>query len=227
MQQEKHTCYKCNKTIYGNDNVELDEKGTRHLDSEQEKCVNIKNILIPFVGFYESLASNRVEEMAFRNYVIEKGIPDNEKTGWLDTPEDMTEAEQTDFWDNYYPEHVEELQKEVAVAYMDALGSEIGLDLKFESISSPRYYNYTTDRLFVDADLNELIHLYNRTDQTILAEMIKERHTSGPGFNSYYENDINDPSWQDPALYDHNQWCTVIEAYVKQNEVELSDLYWI
>lgn len=189
--------------------------------------VQTKNILIPFVGFYESLASNRVEDTAFRNYVAEKDIKDNEKTGYMDTPDDMTEAEQEDFWDNYYQEHYQELEKEVAVAYMDALGTELGLDLKFESISSPKYYNFTTDRLFVDADLNELIHLYNRTDKNILAETIKENHTSCDGFSSYYENNINDPSWQDPALYDHNQWCTVIEANVKQNEVELLDLYWI
>ncbi len=99
--------------------------------------------------------------------------------------------------------------------------------MEFESIDSPRQYNFTTDRLFVDVPANELIHFYNRVDQGILADMIKEKHTSGPGFDSFYENDINDPSWQDPALFDHNQWCTVIEAKAKQEEVDLDELYYI
>jgi len=99
--------------------------------------------------------------------------------------------------------------------------------MEFESIDSPRQYNFTTDRLFVNVDANELIHFYNRVDQKILAEMVKEKHTSGPGFDSYYENDINDESWHNPAKYDHNQWCTVIEAKIKQDGIEVDDLYYI
>lgn len=186
-----------------------------------------KNILIPFVGFYESQASEKAEDIAFRDYVAEKDIKENEKTGWLDKPEDMTEKEQDDFWDVYYPEHIKNIREQVATDYMNALGKELGLDLKFESIDSPAYYNFTTDRLFVDVPEDQLIELYNKTDKKILAEMIKENHTSGPGFTSYYENDIKDPSWQDPVEYDHNQWLTVIEAKIKQDEIELSDLYWI
>lgn len=186
-----------------------------------------KNILIPFVGFYESIASEKAEDIAFHDYITEKDIKENPETGWLDKPEDMTEAEQEDFWDNYYPAKIKEIREQVAKDYIEHLGKELGLKLTFESISSPRYYNFTTDRLFVDVDSNELIHLYNLVDQKILAEMIKERHTSRPGFDSYYENDINDPSWQDPALYDHNQWETVVDAYIKQNEIEVDELYYI
>jgi len=186
-----------------------------------------KNISIPFVGFYESIASNKAEDIAFRDYIIEKNIQDNPITGWMDKPEDMTEDEQTQFWDKYYPSKIKNIREQIAKDYIEHLGSELGLDMKFESIDSPKQYNYTTDRLFVDVPLEQLIKLYNRTDQTTLAEMIKERHTSRPGFDSYYENDINDPSWQDPANYDHNQWQTVIEAKVKQDQVDLDELYYI
>jgi len=110
---------------------------------------------------------------------------------------------------------------------MDALAGELGLDLKFESIDSPKYYNYTTDRLFCDALESDLINLYNATNKEILAEMIKERHTSGPGFSSYYDNDIKAEAWSDPEKFDHNQWQTVIEANIKQNGVDLSELYYI
>lgn len=192
-----------------------------------ETIKTTKNILIPFEGFYNTSAGDRVENIAFWNYLSEKGIQEDTEHVYLDCPDDLTEAEQADFWDNYYPEHYKDIQEETAKAYMDALGGELGLDLKFESIDSPKYYNYTTDRLFVDADARELIHLYNRTDKKILAEVIKERHTSRPGFSSYYDNEITADAWSDPEKYDHNQWETVILANIKQNGVDLSELYYI
>lgn len=191
-----------------------------------ETIQKTKNILIPFVGFYESVAGDRVENTAFHNFIYENDIKENPKTGWLDKPEDMMEAEQDKFWD-YYEENINDLRREVAEAYIGALAGELGIDIKFESIDSPKYYNYTTDRLFVDVPEADLMRLYNETNKEILAETIKERHTSRPGFDSYYENDINDPSWQDPAMFDHNQWQTVIEAKAKQDGVDLDELYWI
>lgn len=192
-----------------------------------ETIKTTKNILIPFEGFYNTSASDRVENIAFWNYLSEKGIQEDAEHERLDIPDDLTESEQADFWDNYYPEHVDEIRKETATAYIDALAGELGIKLTFESIDSPRQYNYTTDRLFCDADEAELLHLYNRTDKEILAEVIKERHTSGPGFDSFYDNEITAESWQNPEKYDHNQWQTVIEANIKQNGVELSELYYI
>lgn len=192
-----------------------------------ETIQKTKNILIPFEGFYNTSASDRVENIAFWNYISEKGIQEDAEHVYMDCPDDLTEAEYSDFWNNYFPEHYKEIQEETAKAYMDALGGELGIKLTFESIDSPRQYNYTTDRLFCDADEAELLHLYNRTDKKILSEVIKERHTSRPGFSSYYDNEITAESWQDPEKYDHNQWQTVIEANIKQNEVELSDLYYI
>lgn len=184
------------------------------------------NILIPFCGFYESIASQKAEEIAFRNFVNEKDIKDNAE-GRMDIPDDMTEAEQTEFWDVFYPKVIKDIREDIAKDYMYHLGKELGLEFTFESISSPKFYNFTTDRLFVDVDTNELIHFYNRVDKAILADMIKERHTSGPGFDSYYENDIAHESWSDPEKFDHNQWETVVDAYIKQNEIEVDDLYYI
>lgn len=110
---------------------------------------------------------------------------------------------------------------------MEVLGGEIGLDLKFESIISPKQYNFTTDRLFCNVLESELLNLYNLVDKKILAETIKEKFTSYDGFISFYDNDINAGSWQFPAKYDHNQWETVIEAYVKEKGVDLLELYYI
>lgn len=184
-----------------------------------------KNILVPFVGFYESVASDKAENIAFWNFISEKGIQDRD--GRLDIPDDLTEAEQTEFWDEFWPKVRTAIHEDIAKDYLHHLGNELDLDLVFESIDSPRYYNYTTDRLFCDAKEDQLISLYNKVDQKILEEMIKENHTSRPGFDSYYSNDINDESWHNPAHYDHNQWLTVIDAYIKQNEINVDDLYWI
>jgi hypothetical protein len=185
-----------------------------------------KNILVPFVGFYESTASMKAEDIAFHNFVSENNIVEN-KDGRMDIPDDLEEKIQEKFWDEYYPKNIKDIREQIAKDYIEHLGNEIGITMQFESIDSPKQYNYTTDRLFVDVPKNELIDLYNRTDKKILEEMIKERHTSGPGFDSFYQNEITDPSWQDPEQFDHNQWQTVIEAKAKQDEVDLEELYYI
>lgn len=185
-----------------------------------------KNILIPFEGFYESIASQKCEDIAFSDYISEKGIKEN-KEGRLDIPDDMTTKEQEDFWDNYYPEHIKDIREGVVKDYIRYFNDELGINASFESIDSPMYYNFTTDRLFVDILEEELISLYNKTDKTILADMIKDKHTSRSGFDSYYDNDINDESWKDITEYDHNQWLTVIDAYIKERDIDLSELYYI
>ncbi len=186
-----------------------------------------KNILIPFVGFYETIASEKVDSIAFRDFIDENNIPDNEETGWLDVPEDMSDEHQEAFWDEYYPKHRDEIQKQVAIDYIDGLSKDIDLPMTFESIDSPRFYNYGTDRLFVDVPEGELLHFYNRVDKKILAEMIKENHTSRDGFASFYDDTIEAESWKDPEAYDHNQWTTVIEAYIKQNDIDVDQNYYI
>lgn len=184
-----------------------------------------KTIQIEFDGFYNTIASDRAEDTAFHNFIYENDIKEN-ADGQLDVPEDMSEVDQEKFWD-YYSDNAKEYEKEVAIVYMDALAAELGIKMTFESIDSPRQYNYGTDRLFVDVEGSELLRLYNSVDKSILADVIKDTYTSYDGFSSFYENDIQHPQWSDPTQFDHNQWKTVLDAYIKEHEIELSELYYI
>ena len=62
---------------------------------------------------------------------------------------------------------------------------------QFESLESPREYNFTTDRIFVDIPANEVRRMLAEVDSETLSRVAAERHTSRPGFLSYYSPRVN------------------------------------
>ena len=69
--------------------------------------------------------------------------------------------------------------------------------IEFQSSHSPAYYNFSND------SINVLITIKNETKLLVyilenwdyFKKSIKQKHTSGDGFTSYYSNDINE--WKD------------------------------
>lgn len=109
----------------------------------------------------------------------------------------------------------------IARTYVDAfnnvVGDEIGIDLglKFESMTSPREYNFETDRIFayVPVDTIEALFAASVADNhAALRKVLEERHTSYSGFHSYYSNDVE--SWLAKPLadWDHNELCSLLCA---------------
>lgn len=98
--------------------------------------------------------------------------------------------------------------------YCAAFAEEYGIDLKFESMSSPKYYNYETDRIFAHISDNEVRRLFDAVDRDALQALIRRRFTSCSGFISHYPNDLED--WGDVDTWDHNQVGTLVEAYAVQ-----------
>lgn len=190
------------------------------------KKTKTTEILIPFEGFYETISAHRVQEECFYAW------PDKPKRDIEDIDYDLTEEEADKFW-NYYCDNYETYQQKYAENYARLLLGEIetAIDIKLPAsninIDSPREYNFTTDRIFLSVPTAFLIKLYNSVNRDIFAEVIKDKFTDRPGFTSFYANDINDPQWQDPASYDHNQWLTVIEAIIKQYDINEDELYYI
>jgi len=55
---------------------------------------------------------------------------------------------------------------------------------RFESMDSPKFYNFETDRLFIELPLEEAQRLMRETSTDSLDQVARERHTSRSGFIS-------------------------------------------
>jgi hypothetical protein len=109
----------------------------------------------------------------------------------------------------------------ITQAWMNAFVWEFDIKLKFESIQSPREYNFTTDRLFVQLPLTEAERMaavlkdadgeWNDSFKHVLGKMF----TSYDGFYSFYPNNPNEGEWLMPLdQWDHNQMQALIAAYL-------------
>lgn len=152
---------------------------------------------IPFSGFYESIHSHELD------YALENLFEN-----------DTGDINQQLFELAYNKINWSDVHKDYAKAYTEALATECNLEsLKFTDLVSPKYYNFTTDRIFCSIDLSEVEKIYNAIPKEELESKIKDRFTSYDGFISYYSNDLED--WEtDLSKWDHNQIGTLLECYI-------------
>ena len=91
-----------------------------------------------------------------------------------------------------------------------------GITGRFESLESPREYNFSTDRIFVDIPANEVRRMLATVDPETLNRVAEERHGSRPGFLSFYSPRVDD--WGPVDNWDCNQVGTLIIAFVDDDE---------
>ena len=126
--------------------------------------------------------------------------------------------------DNYNFESSEDWGKfflEFAKGYVQNLNEyikdETGIDLKlaFESLDSPKEYNFTTDRIFAYADPHHIRRLLNIAENgdEVFRKVARERFTSRDGFISSYH--VNPDQWT--KHWDYNQWGTLLLAAMEAN----------
>ena len=172
---------------------------------------------VPFSGFYESIWSEQIdhEEDSHIEYEAEyrqeeEGIPAELR---LDKDE---------LWNIYYRHTSYDiayraLAKDYCEAFGEAKKSDTGIDLKlrFESMDSPKEYNFTTDRVYAHIPLKVVQGLFaisKAEKHQRLQKRIAESFTSRSGFISFYPATLED-EWLNPVKeWDHNQLCTLIEA---------------
>lgn len=99
-----------------------------------------------------------------------------------------------------------------AEAYTKEFSQRTGIACQFESLSSPREYNFTTDRVFVTIEPNEVMRLFQAVNPDTLTEVCDEMFKSRSGFMSYYSPDWKE--WGGADKFDHNQIWAIIAAYV-------------
>jgi hypothetical protein len=106
-----------------------------------------------------------------------------------------------------YTKYLDELGLEYCRNLSDYLPSEIELDrdITYTDHSSPREYNFATDRLFADVSPQLLadLQLYAKLHLEEFKSYLKERYTSYDGFMSHYSADAEDRLCEGKEL-DHN-----------------------
>jgi len=163
----------------------------------EEKYVH--SIVLPFSGFYES----------WHSWVIEDAVEfctqdsNGDQLGGL-----LSET----FWEHVDYPNVYMLYAQM---YTEDFADAFNLDLKFEELNSPTFYNFATDRIFARTTNEQVQKMFNTIRDTDLLEQVAEAmFTSRSDFISHYNPNIK--TWDiDPMEWDHNQLNTLLEAYLE------------
>ena len=162
-----------------------------------------KIINIPFAGFYNSKYSGELDAVQerFVEYEVEKNPGLNP-----DIPNEALwkAADYGKAFDHIARAYVDPFNQYILDEY------ELDLDLKFESMTSPREYNFTTDRIFCEISEENVRKLREAVSDPALRLAIKERFTSRSGFISSYPNRLED--WPPLEQWDHNELGTLLVA---------------
>lgn len=104
--------------------------------------------------------------------------------------------------------------------YAAAISREIGLKLEFMELTSPREYNFTTDKISVYIDTKTLKKISSVLNSYTLKNLIKRRFTSRDGFISWYSNNIEE--WKEKNVKDWNcvELGTLLDAWLVENEFD-------
>ena len=176
---------------------------------------------IPFQGFYNSLYS----------YAIEGEIESS--LDWYTEDYDLTEAQRDTLANGYLEKNTSEfyynISKDYAESFIYEIERETGLSLnaRFESMESPREYNFQTDRLFIElpeASAVAFVDYILANHKEELEKLIAQRFTSRDGFWSNYKNTLE--AWGNPSEWDLNQLGTCFEIFeYLENEIYEHSIY--
>lgn len=164
---------------------------------------------LPFAGFYCSKWSSELDDV--ENQFIEKEADDT-----LDESEISAIVDKC----RQYETQMQYVAQKYVGYFNEKFKEEFGiaLGLRFESLKSPRKYNFTSDVIYAYIDEGVVRCLLDDLEDSKLADMIRERFTSRSGFISFYTNRIEE--WKGKPLeeWDYNEVGTILEAYVAQVE---------
>jgi len=167
-------------------------------------------INIPFEGFYESKHSGELDSIEER--YVEWEV---ERDPTLDTQE-LRDAL---YRATNYGLTFDHIARAYVTYFNDYIKGEyeIDLELKFESMTSPREYNFETDRIFCHISQEKAQLLFDSTSTPAIRQAIHDRFTSRSGFISSYPNRLED--WPTAIEeWDHNELGTLLVALLADAE---------
>ena len=151
---------------------------------------------IPFAGFYCSI--------------------------WDDITTQYVEREDERLDDQSISDHMDYRQAHEGIAklYAEAFAEwlaetiEQPVEYEFDELTSPRYYNFETDRIFVrfpDGVMQAVLDDLRAKDNETLEQTFRDYLTSRDGFISFYSSDV--PT-KPITEWDHNELYVLLEAWV-------------
>lgn len=168
-----------------------------------------KTWLPDFPGFYEtsySFNDSDLENTLFNEpYKIQKEIKEFIKENIFDNinyeqyQQDISKKF-TDIWFSVFQENFPNIVK----------------SYKYEKLVSPKEYNFSTDSIDIEIelDLEKLVAEFKK-DYKSASQYIHDKYTSCSGFISYYENDIED--WLQTLEQDQDHKIGAMLQYLSQN----------
>ena len=162
-------------------------------------------IKIPFSGFYDSIHSSNIE------YELDNNIFTDRESGMINNDRLSELAYDAIDWN--------ELHLDYAREYVDNFNNKFDLNLVFESMDSPKEYNYITDRIFCEINKKQLKQLVKQTSKENLDKQAKVMFTSCDGFASFYDN--NYLTWGEIETWDFNQLYCLLIAWIDTNHSKI------
>lgn len=152
--------------------------------------------VVPFSGFYYSLHDSEID------VTIERMFSDRDTGCTRNAGLESALFDSCDFT---------QVQREYAKAYVSEFASEFSISgLIFESMQSPKYYNFETDRIFAHISESEVKRLFSEVSPEDLAATSRDMFTSRSGFISHYSPEVS--TWGDCENWDHNQIFCLLRA---------------
>lgn len=172
---------------------------------------------IPFDGFYESWYSQEIdrEEEQEAEYFEEHRQAEDGVAEELR----LTAGEYAEILFRFtdYSAAYQTIARDYAACFNEFATECLGFDprLTFEEMTSPREYNFQTDRIFCHIPLGTALQLFamsKANKHETLANVIAGRHTSRSGFVSFYDNRL--AHWLEKPVrdWDHNELGTLLIA---------------
>ena len=183
----------------------------------------MRSINLPFPGFldYDSDGESLIDHI--NEHQLEIDVSDLIYSHWGWSAVHQAQAKTwCDVADSFFGEAFEETRVSWVYSCYDKRRIQRNFDsigMRFEETTSPREYNFETDRLFAlvpDSFIRKLWRISKAEKHIRLQAMIENRFTSRSGFISYYPNRLAD--WPADLLdWDYNQLGTLLLALIDQD----------
>lgn len=160
-----------------------------------------------FEGFYNSYLdlSENIEVGEGDDYYL-MNEEQFDEIDWNKTNENVSK-----FYLNYFKDELSDFFKSIGV-----------LSLEFIKVDSPKYYNYSTDKLVcnIEIDKNVFVHELRKYNFDNWEQFLKDNFTSYDGFISFYPNDPNEWTELIAEKFDIDNIIieTLLQFYLEQNE---------
>lgn len=114
--------------------------------------------------------------------------------------------------------------KDYSKMYVRAISSELGIDLEFQELISPREYNFTTDKIICYIKPKDVKKIKSALNSKTFDKLVKERFTRRDGFIPFYSCYADE--WREKKLseWDAVELGTLLDAWIIEQEMDLDAL---